>query len=248
MRIMVWGPTRLSGQVMVSAAKNAILPILAASMLSSGTVVIKKVPAIRDVHIMMALIQQMGLEVEHAEGILTIKGTPQNILPDYDLSRQIRASFLLMGPLLARCGQAKAFLPGGCAIGTRPVDLHLKGFEALGAAIQITGGCVTATAPRLQGNYVYLDFPSVGATENIMMAAALAQGTTYIENAALEPEVVDWPLLSTAWGQGQFSRKQCYKNRGVAGLGDTAYSPTRPHRSRHLYGGSHGQRRGGDHQ
>jgi UDP-N-acetylglucosamine enolpyruvyl transferase len=104
---------------MVSAAKNAILPILAASMLSSGTVVIKKVPAIRDVHIMMALIQQMGLEVEHAEGILTIKGTPQNILPDYDLSRQIRASFLLMGPLLARCGQAKAFLPGGCAIGTR---------------------------------------------------------------------------------------------------------------------------------
>jgi UDP-N-acetylglucosamine 1-carboxyvinyltransferase len=226
LRIMVWGPTRLSGQVMVSAAKNAILPILAASMLSSGTVVIKKVPAIRDVHIMMALIQQMGLEVEHAEGILTIKGTPQNILPDYDLSRQIRASFLLMGPLLARCGQAKAFLPGGCAIGTRPVDLHLKGFEALGAAIQITGGCVTATAPRLQGNYVYLDFPSVGATENIMMAAALAQGTTYIENAALEPEVVDLAaFINSMGGRVSSAGSNVIRIEGVAGLGDTAYSP-----------------------
>ena len=230
---MVWGPTRLSGQVMVSAAKNAILPILAASMLSSGTVVIKKVPAIRDVHIMMALIQQMGLEVEHAEGILTIKGTPQNILPDYDLSRQIRASFLLMGPLLARCGQAKAFLPGGCAIGTRPVDLHLKGFEALGAAIQITGGCVTF-CPRLQGNYVYLDFPSVGATENIMMAAALAQGTTYIEMPLLNRKWWIWPLLSTAWS-GSVQPEASYKIEGVAGLGD-AYSDSRPHRNRHLYG------------
>mgnify|MGYP000850610145 CR=1 FL=1 len=226
MKLMVSGLTRLRGQVMVSASKNAILPILAASMLSSGTVVIKRVPIIRDVHIISALIHQMGLKVEYDQDKLTISGTPQHNVPDYELSRQIRASFLLMGPLLARRGEVQISLPGGCAIGTRPIDLHLKGFEALGATIKMTGGCVIAAARKLQGNHIYLDFPSVGATENIMMAAALAKGTTYIENAALEPEVVDLAsFINSMGGRISSAGSNVIKIEGVASLGDTTYTP-----------------------
>lgn len=226
MKMLVSGSTRLEGQIMVSASKNAILPILAASMLSSGKVVIRHVPMIRDVHIISALIQQMGLKVDYSQNNLVISGALQHHMPDYDLSRQIRASFLLMGPLLARMGQVQISLPGGCAIGTRPIDLHLKGFEALGAAIQMTGGCVIATAPRLKGSHIYLDFPSVGATENIMMAAALARGTTYIENAALEPEVVDLAgFINSMGGRVSSAGSNVIRVEGVGSLGATTYTP-----------------------
>ncbi|HCF50921.1 MAG TPA: UDP-N-acetylglucosamine 1-carboxyvinyltransferase [Syntrophomonas sp.] len=211
---------------MVNASKNAILPILAASILSSGTVVIRQVPLIRDVHIISALIHQMGLKVEYSQDKLIISGIPQHNVPDYELSRQIRASFLLMGPLLARRGQVRISLPGGCAIGTRPIDLHLKGFEALGASIKMTGGCVIATARRLQGTHIYLDFPSVGATENIMMAAALARGTTYIENAALEPEVVDLAgFINCMGGRVSSAGSNVIKVEGVDSLAGTTYTP-----------------------
>jgi UDP-N-acetylglucosamine 1-carboxyvinyltransferase len=226
LKMLVSGSTRLEGQIMVSASKNAILPILAASMLSSGKVVIRHVPMIRDVHIISALIQQMGLKVDYSQNNLVISGALQHHMPDYDLSRQIRASFLLMGPLLARMGQVQISLPGGCAIGTRPIDLHLKGFEALGAAIQMTGGCVIATAPRLKGSHIYLDFPSVGATENIMMAAALARGTTYIENAALEPEVVDLAgFINSMGGRVSSAGSNVIRVEGVGSLGATTYTP-----------------------
>ncbi len=226
MKILVSGSTRLKGQIMVNASKNAILPILAASILSSGTVVIRQVPLIRDVHIISALIHQMGLKVEYSQDKLIISGIPQHNVPDYELSRQIRASFLLMGPLLARRGQVRISLPGGCAIGTRPIDLHLKGFEALGASIKMTGGCVIATARRLQGTHIYLDFPSVGATENIMMAAALARGTTYIENAALEPEVVDLAgFINCMGGRVSSAGSNVIKVEGVDSLAGTTYTP-----------------------
>lgn len=226
MKILVTGSTRLQGQIVVNASKNAILPILAASMLSSGTVVVRQVPMIRDVHIISALIHQMGLQVEHEQDRLVICGTPQHHVPDYELSRQIRASFLLMGPLLARRGQVQISLPGGCAIGTRPIDLHLKGFEALGANITMTGGCVIAAARRLNGTHIYLDFPSVGATENIMMAAALARGTTYIENAALEPEVVDLAgFINSMGGRVSSAGSNVIKVEGVSSLSGTTYTP-----------------------
>jgi UDP-N-acetylglucosamine 1-carboxyvinyltransferase len=226
LKILVSGSTRLKGQIMVNASKNAILPILAASILSSGTVVIRQVPLIRDVHIISALIHQMGLKVEYSQDKLIISGIPQHNVPDYELSRQIRASFLLMGPLLARRGQVRISLPGGCAIGTRPIDLHLKGFEALGASIKMTGGCVIATARRLQGTHIYLDFPSVGATENIMMAAALARGTTYIENAALEPEVVDLAgFINCMGGRVSSAGSNVIKVEGVDSLAGTTYTP-----------------------
>ena len=151
MKILVSGSTRLKGQIMVNASKNAILPILAASILSSGTVVIRQVPLIRDVHIISALIHQMGLKVEYSQDKLIISGIPQHNVPDYELSRQIRASFLLMGPLLARRGQVRISLPGGCAIGTRPIDLHLKGFEALGASIKM---CYRYRSPASRDAYL----------------------------------------------------------------------------------------------
>jgi len=182
---------RLIGEVTVSSSKNAILPILAASLLTEEEVEINKVPGIKDVTIITELIRHLGSNVEKTEHKIRFKASTIGTSPIYELVRQIRASFLVAGPLLARHGVIKIALPGGCAIGTRPIDLHLKGFKALGANIKLSGGDVIASSSGLKGNHIYLDFPSVGATENIMMAAALADGTTYIENAALEPEVVD---------------------------------------------------------
>ena len=146
--------------------------------------------------------------------------------PPYELVRLIRASFLVMGPLLAKKGSVRVSLPGGCAIGTRPIDLHLKGFEGLGASINLTGGDVIAKANRLYGNHVYLDFPSVGATENIMMAASLAQGTSYIENAALEPEIVDLANFMNSMGARiSGAGSNVIKIEGVEKLNSTNYTP-----------------------
>ena len=185
----------LNGEVYISGAKNAVLPLMAAALLSGETCRIEDVPDLRDVEVMKEILTSLGGNIRESEdSVLEI--TCDSIMTneaDYELVRKMRASFLVLGPLLARTGRAKVHMPGGCTIGARPIDLHLKGFEALGAEVIQKDNYVEALAPAggLRGASVYLDFPSVGATENIMMAAGLAQGTTYIENAAEEPEIVD---------------------------------------------------------
>ncbi|MFZ5353348.1 MAG: UDP-N-acetylglucosamine 1-carboxyvinyltransferase [Bacillota bacterium] len=183
----------LKGTVSVSSAKNAILPIIAASLLTGDKCVLNEVPYLEDVKVMGDVIKSLGAGFEEL-GDETIAITAVNLHnpePTYELIRKMRASFLVMGPLLARIGRVKISLPGGCAIGTRPIDLHLKGFAAMGANITLGHGYIEAYAGNLKGESIYLDFPSVGATENIMMAACLAEGVTTIENAAEEPEIVD---------------------------------------------------------
>ncbi|MGE5701081.1 MAG: UDP-N-acetylglucosamine 1-carboxyvinyltransferase [Clostridia bacterium] len=193
-KIVVRGGKALAGNVKVSGAKNAVLPIIAASILAEeGTCLIHEVPGLDDVHTICELLRTLQVNVTYENETLTIDATGlKGIEASYDLVRKMRASFLVMGPLLARKGRARVALPGGCAIGTRPIDQHLKGFEALGAKIEIGQGFIEATSEgRLTGAKIYLDIASVGATENIMMAATLAEGTTVIENAAEEPEIVD---------------------------------------------------------
>ncbi len=226
MEIRVSGPVRLKGEVEVSSSKNAILPILAASLLSEEEVIINKVPNIKDVQVILQLFKAMGVNVRSEADKIHIKGLPQYHAPPYDLVRQIRASFLVMGPLLARLGEVNVSLPGGCAIGTRPIDLHLKGFEALGAGIGLHGGEIVAEARKLYGNHIYLDFPSVGATENLMMAAVLAHGTSYIENAALEPEVVDLAnFINQMGGKVYGAGTNVIKIEGVEELHGLDYTP-----------------------
>ncbi|QGU00736.1 UDP-N-acetylglucosamine 1-carboxyvinyltransferase [Candidatus Syntrophocurvum alkaliphilum] len=226
MEIIVNGGNRLEGVVEVNSSKNAILPILAATLLSNGHIEINKVPKIRDVKIISDLINDLGVEVKHEQNKLVYNVSDIKNYPSYELVRQMRASFLVMGPILAKKGKVKISLPGGCAIGTRPIDLHLKGFHALGAKIDLSHGDVTAEASNLIGSHIYLDFPSVGATENIMMAAALAKGSTYIENAALEPEVVDLANFINAMG-GKISGAgtNVVKIDGVNELKPVNYTP-----------------------
>ncbi len=225
MDIYVNNKARLCGEVSVSSSKNAILPILAASLLTEEEVQINKIPKIKDVQIITELIYRLGVSVTNNGDNITFKGQAKEISPQYDLVRQIRASFLVMGPLLARYGKVKIALPGGCAIGTRPIDLHLKGFEALGADIKFKSGDVIAASSRLRGNHIYLDFPSVGATENIMMAAALAEGTSYIENAALEPEVVDLAnFINSMGGRVSGAGSNVIRIEGVKKLGKSSYA------------------------
>ena len=199
--LVIAGGRPLCGRVKVSPAKNAVLPIIAASLLARGTCVLEEVPGLADVETICAVVGHLGAKVERKNGGLSITPPerPGTEAP-YEFVRQMRASFLVMGPLLARAGRARISLPGGCAIGTRPIDLHLKGFALLGARINQTGGYIEAVAPALTGTRIYLDFPSVGATENIMMAAVLARGWTVIENAAEEPEVVDLANYLNAMG------------------------------------------------
>ena len=191
-KIIVKKSAPLRGTVKIDGAKNAVLPIIAATLLAEGKSVLKGVPNLRDVHIISDLLRHLGAEVTYEGTTLTVDAS--NITTceaPYELVRKMRASFLVMGPLLARFNHTKISMPGGCAIGTRPIDLHLKGFKSLGAEVEMDHGFVEAKTEKLTGNKLYLDFPSVGATENIMMAAALAEGTTIIENAAEEPEIVD---------------------------------------------------------
>lgn len=193
----------LKGTVRISGAKNSVLPIIAASLLADGQSVIEDIPHLNDVKIMCGLIQSLGARVDQEDGdrLLINTGGMTDTTAPYELVNKLRASFLVMGPLLARTGNAVISLPGGCAIGSRPVDLHLKGFAALGVQIKQDHGYIEARCNgRLRGGKVYLDFPSVGATENIMMAAALADGQTVIENAATEPEVVDLATFLTSMG------------------------------------------------
>lgn len=191
-KIIVRKSGPLKGTVRIDGAKNAVLPIIAATLLTEEKTVLNGVPNLRDVHVISDLLRHLGAEVEYKDNTLTVDASNINTCEaPYDLVRKMRASFLVMGPLLARFNRTKISMPGGCAIGTRPIDLHLKGFKALGAKIDMDHGFVEASTEKLVGKKLYLDFPSVGATENIMMAAALAEGITIIENAAEEPEIVD---------------------------------------------------------
>ena len=201
-KLIIQGGTKLTGTVKVSGAKNAVLPIIAASLLGSTPSRLLEAPNLEDVRTISEVIAHLGVPVGYEADALVIDSA--NITTceaPYELVRKMRASFLVMGPLLARFGRAKISLPGGCAIGTRPIDLHLKGFEALGAEIELGHGYVEARAPHgLTGARIYLDFPSVGATENILMAAAMAKGQTILENPAEEPEIVDLANFLNAMG------------------------------------------------
>ncbi|MDQ0339437.1 UDP-N-acetylglucosamine 1-carboxyvinyltransferase [Caldalkalibacillus uzonensis] len=202
-KIVVCGGKPLTGRIRVSGAKNAVLPVIAASILGEkGTSVIDDVPALDDVFTIINVLRHLNIQVKYKKGKLYIDATKDlGTEAPYEYVRKMRASVLVMGPLLARTGRAQVALPGGCAIGSRPIDQHLKGFEALGATINIGNGYVEASVDgRLQGKNIYLDIPSVGATENIMMAATLAQGVTVIENAAEEPEIVDLANYLNAMG------------------------------------------------
>ncbi|MBC2577856.1 UDP-N-acetylglucosamine 1-carboxyvinyltransferase [Peptostreptococcus russellii] len=189
-RVKKSGP--LKGSINIDGAKNAVLPIIAATLLANDKCVLKSVPNLRDVHVISDLLRHLGAKVEYKDNTLTVDSSTINTYEaPYELVKKMRASFLVMGPLLARFNHTKISMPGGCAIGTRPIDLHLKGFKALGAKVNIDHGFVEAKTDHLKGSKLYLDFPSVGATQNIMMAAVLADGVTTIENAAEEPEIVD---------------------------------------------------------
>ncbi|MGJ3977210.1 UDP-N-acetylglucosamine 1-carboxyvinyltransferase [Levilactobacillus brevis] len=194
-KIIVHGGNRLSGVVHIEGAKNAVLPILAASILAQdGITHLANVPVLSDVYTMNKVLRFLNLKVDfdEAKREVTIDATKQvSSEAPFEYVSKMRASIVVMGPLLARLGHARVALPGGCAIGTRPIDLHLKGLEALGARIEQHDGYIEAFADRLQGAHIYLDFPSVGATQNILMAACLAKGTTVIDNVAREPEIVD---------------------------------------------------------
>jgi len=184
------GPLR--GEVAASGAKNAALPILCAGLLSAEPLVLENVPRLRDVSTMLSLLRQMGARANHDAPALSLQvATVENAVAPYEMVKTMRASILVLGPLLARCGEAKVSLPGGCAIGLRPVDQHIKGLEAMGAEIRIEHGYIHAAAKRLRGARIVFDMVTVTGTENLMMAACLAQGETVLENAAREPEVGD---------------------------------------------------------
>ncbi|MDT8979854.1 UDP-N-acetylglucosamine 1-carboxyvinyltransferase [Paenibacillus sp. chi10] len=193
-KFIVRGGNRLTGTVRVSGAKNSVLPIIAASLLGEkGVSVICDAPPLDDVKTIHNVLEKLGASLTYADETICVNAENlHSFEAPYELVRKMRASFLVMGPLLARAGQARISLPGGCAIGSRPIDQHLKGFEAMGAVIGLGQGYIEAKVNgRLKGTKIYLDYASVGATENIMMAATLAEGTTIIENAAREPEIVD---------------------------------------------------------
>lgn len=193
--IIVRGGNKLQGTVEIEGAKNAVLPILAAALLAEeGTTELTNVPILSDVYTMNQVIRGLNTTVgfdEKTKSVHIDASQPLAIEAPYEYVSQMRASIVVMGPLLARNGHAKVAMPGGCAIGKRPIDLHLKGFQALGATINQESGYIEAYADQLVGTTIYLDFPSVGATQNIMMAAVKAKGTTVIENVAREPEIVD---------------------------------------------------------
>jgi UDP-N-acetylglucosamine 1-carboxyvinyltransferase len=202
-KIIVRGGNRLSGTVKVEGAKNAVLPVIAATLLASkGKSIIHDVPALSDVYTISEVLRYLGADVKIEENKVTVDASQElKMEAPFEYVRKMRASVLVMGPLLARNGRARVALPGGCAIGSRPIDQHLKGFEAMGASVKVGNGFIDAEVKgRLRGAKVYLDFPSVGATENIMMAAVLAEGTTIIENCAKEPEIVDLANFLNAMG------------------------------------------------
>ncbi len=223
---MVKGGRPLTGKVAVSGAKNAVLPIIAASVLAGGQVQIDDVPNLTDVEMICQVISSLGAKVSRQGNQISVN--PQGIdgyEAPHELVSKMRASVVVMGALLARMGRAKISHPGGCAIGSRPINWHLKGLEALGAEIKINHGYLEATTSGLVGARIYLDFPSVGATENIMMAASMAKGVTVIENAAQEPEVVDLAnFLNEMGGKVRGAGTNIIKIEGVSSLGGASHS------------------------
>jgi UDP-N-acetylglucosamine 1-carboxyvinyltransferase len=192
-KFIITGGKRLEGSVEISGAKNSALSIMAATLLTKDVCILRNIPHLTDVDTMIAVIRKLGIKVEWKEdNTLYIDSDYfNNYEAPYELVKKMRASILVMGPLLARLHKAKISLPGGCAIGARPVDFHIKGFETLGAQVEVEKGYIKAEVNKLKGGDIYLDFPSLGATENIMMAASLSEGVTKIENAAKDPEVVE---------------------------------------------------------
>lgn len=192
-KFIISGGNRLQGTVRIDGAKNSALSIMAATLLTKDVCILRNVPRLTDVDTMAAVIRKLGVKVERKEdnNLYIDSNNFNNYEAPYELVKMMRGSILVMGPLLARLKKAKISLPGGCAIGARPVDYHLKGFEALGAQVEVEKGYIEAKVDTLKGDEIYLDFPSLGATENIMMAACLAEGVTTIENAAKDPEVAE---------------------------------------------------------
>ncbi|MDG0971601.1 MAG: UDP-N-acetylglucosamine 1-carboxyvinyltransferase [Porticoccaceae bacterium] len=202
-KLIIQGGAVLRGEVWISGSKNAALPILSATLLSEGMVTIANLPHLQDVTTTIELLGTLGitLSIDEKMRLEVDTSTLNSLTAPYDLVKTMRASILVLGPMLARYGEANVSFPGGCAIGSRPVDLHLRGLEAMGATIDIDEGYIKARSDgRLKGAHILMDVVSVGATENLMMAAALAEGTTIIENAAREPEIVDLANCMNAWG------------------------------------------------
>ena len=225
-KLVIQGGVPLSGEIRVSGAKNAALPILCASILTPETLRVQNVPHLRDVTTMLTLLGKMGVEFSLDEklGVELTAARVDNRVAPYELVKTMRASILVLGPLLARFGEAKVSLPGGCAIGQRPVDQHIKGLEALGADVQIEHGFILARADRLKGTRLVMDLVTVTGTENLMMAAVLAEGTTVIENAAREPEVSDLAQCLNAMGARiRGAGSDVITIEGVAGLPGTSH-------------------------
>jgi UDP-N-acetylglucosamine 1-carboxyvinyltransferase len=202
-KLIITGGARLNGEIRISGSKNSALPILAASLLSDEPVTIRNLPHLHDITTMIALLRCMGVEaiIDERLGIEIHANTIKELTAPYELVKTMRASILVLGPMLAHFGEARVSFPGGCAIGSRPVDLHLRGLEALGATVTIEDGYIVAKVDgRLKGAHIFMDTVTVGGTENILMAAALADGTTVLENAAREPEVVDLANCINAMG------------------------------------------------
>jgi UDP-N-acetylglucosamine 1-carboxyvinyltransferase len=200
-KLLITGGKRLSGDIQIAGAKNAALPILCAGLLSSDSVQLSNVPRLQDVSTMLKLLRQMGLRIEQDGERVSLTGSAiDNCEAPYELVKTMRASILVLGPLLARFGEAKVSLPGGCAIGSRPVDQHIKGLQAMGADIAIEAGYIHAKAKKLRGARIVTDMITVTGTENLLMAATLAEGETVLENAAREPEVTDLANLLVAMG------------------------------------------------
>ncbi|ANQ83953.1 UDP-N-acetylglucosamine 1-carboxyvinyltransferase [Azoarcus olearius] len=200
-KLLIEGGRRLSGEVAISGAKNAALPILCAALLTREPVTFTNVPRLNDIGTLLKLLGQMGVKVEREDDRVTLDASAlDNPVAPYEMVKTMRASILVLGPLVARCGEARVSLPGGCAIGARPVDQHIKGLQAMGAEVRVEHGYVQAQVPRLKGARLFTDMVTVTGTENLMMAACLAQGETVIENAAREPEVVDLANCLVAMG------------------------------------------------
>jgi len=226
-KLLITGGRPLEGEVRVSGAKNAALPIMCAALLTAKPLVLSNVPKLADVATAVKLLSQMGVEVEpRADGRLTLSaGRIGNPVASYELVKTMRASVLVLGPLLARCGEARVSLPGGCAIGARPVDQHVKGLQAMGATIAIEQGYMNARAGRLRGATIAMDLVTVTGTENLMMAATLAEGTTVLENAAREPEVADLANCLVSMGAKiEGAGSDVIRIEGVGSLGGAEYS------------------------
>lgn len=223
-KLVIEGGVPLKGTVTISGSKNAALPILLASILVDGEVRLSNVPDLRDIGTTLKLLELLGCTAEYAEGEVYLKSC--NLKPEapYDLVRTMRASVLCLGPLLARLGRARVALPGGCAIGARPVDMHLKGLEQMGAVFELESGDIIGNCDRLQGAHIQLDFPTVGGTEHLIMAATLAEGETVLENAAREPEIQDLAeFLNSCGAKISGHGTSVVRIQGVESLHGTSY-------------------------